>query len=170
MSTFLHLIRCKRFLRKSPLKPLPMTRMCQKRPHAERSTGLKRAEQGQPIRRSSVRWRQAQGEGVGHSAPRTSARLPWSDHQALLQETLDDTAARAHAAESELAAREGDPEIHDDAMEELARSNKTLFQVVEDRAKQIEDLREKLVTAEGQVAYYKQYAAKLEEALQRGDA
>ena len=93
-----------------------------------------------------------------------------ADHQALLQETLEGTAARAHAAESELAARAGDPEIHEDAMEELAGSNKALFQVVEDRAKQIAELREKLVTAEGQVAYYKQYAAKLEEALQRGDA
>ena len=95
--------------------------------------------------------RRATGAGERAKAKREAAM---NDHQALLQETLEGTAARAHAAESELAARVGDPETRDDAMEELALSNKTLFQVVEDRAKQIADLREKLKVSEGQVAFW----------------
>ena len=73
-----------------------------------------------------------------------------ADHQALLQETLDGTAARAHAAESELAARAmAIPKSTMTRWRNWRRSNKTLFQVVEDRAKQIAELREKLVNRRG---------------------
>ena len=111
--------------------------------------------------------RKAKAKAQGAKAKRAAAT---DDRHALMMETLEGTADRAHAAEAELAARDGSDDIHEDALEELALSNKNLIERNETLTATIADLREKLAAAEGQVAYWKEYSGKIEAALQRGDA
>ena len=106
------------------------------------------------------------------SAQRAKAKRQeaMNDRQAIMQETLQDTANRAHAAESELAARESeDDEHYDDVLEEMAKTIKNLIQAAEDRTKQLAEVRAKLIDAEGQTAWWKEYGQSIEAALQRGE-
>ena len=133
--------------------------------------------EGETVRRGHVRQQvEAPADGVQRRAKASAQRAKakreaaMADKQAIMQDALEGTAARAHAAEAELATRNADEETLDDAVEEMATANANLIQMTEIQAKQISELREKLTTAEGQVAYWKTYATEIEAALQRGDA
>ena len=132
---------------------------------------------GETVTRGHVqREVEAPADGVQRRAKASAQRAKakreaaMEDKQAIMQDALEGTAARAHAAEAELATRNADEETLDDAVEEMATANANLAQMTEIQAKQIADLREKLKVSEGQVAYWKEYANKIEAALQRGDA
>ena len=134
--------------------------------------------EGETVRRGHVRQQvEAPADGVQRRAKASAQRAKakreaaMDDKHALMQETLEGTAARAHAAEAELAARNAeDDDARGDAEAEMAAANANLVQMTEIQTKQIAELREKLTTAEGQVAYWKTYATEIEAALQRGDA
>ena len=131
-----------------------------------------------PVSRSTVqREVEAPSEGVKRkaktAAKNRSAKVEREarekDKQAIMQETLEATAARAQASEAELAARGAeDEETRNDALEEMATANANLTQMTEIQAKQIADLRDKLATAEGQVAHWREYATKMEEPFSEG--
>ena len=126
--------------------------------------------EGETINRGHVRQEvEAPADAVERKAKASAQRAKakrqeaMNERQEIMRETLESGAARAHAAEAELAARNAeDDDARDDALAELATANKNLVQVMEMRAKQLAELREKLIDAEGLVAYWKKYSEKIE--------
>ena len=105
---------------------------------------------------------------AGQAGKRARTRLQKSqdDKLAFTQEILEDTAARAHAAEAELAAREAtDEDQRLDAIEEMSKANKILIQRVGAQAETIADLRKDLAELAGEAADWKARYQRIEKAL-----
>lgn len=133
--------------------------------------------QGEPINRGHVRQAvENPADGVRRRATGAAQRAKakreekMADHLGDLKGVLEDYVARTHAAESELLALYGETvDLRSEGEIEMSRARINLVQRNEALAAEIVQLREKLTTAEGQVAYWKASSNSMETALQRGD-
>lgn len=133
---------------------------------------------GEAVTRSHVRTAvESPAAGVERKAKSSAKRAAekraegLKDHQKMLEDFLEDANNRAHALNAELGAREPeDADAYDDQVAEMANANRKLIEAAETRTNQLAEVREKWIAAEASSAYWKEYATKIEEALQRGDA